>query len=60
MQKIKLSWLIKPQVNNIGATFCIPWKKGELRDTKNVVIRGKDGSIIPTQNWALHTGVMGR
>lgn len=53
MQEIKLKWLVKPQVGNIGATFCIPWKKAQLWNTENVIVRNKDGSIIPTQNWAL-------
>ncbi|WPX08329.1 exo-rhamnogalacturonan lyase family protein [Anaerocellum danielii] len=53
MQEIKLKWLIKPQVGNIGTTFCIPWKKAQLWSIENVIVRSKDGSIIPTQNWPL-------
>lgn len=53
MQRIKLKWLSKPEVSGIGATFCIPWKKGELRDVRDVAVKDEKGNIIPTQNWTL-------
>lgn len=53
MNDVKLKWLNKPIINEIGTTWCIPWEKGKLNDSSNILITDNNGNLIPTQNWVL-------
>jgi hypothetical protein len=48
---VPLKWLENVDEENLGVTWGIPWKEGELRDANSLDLRTGTGKPVPMSSW---------
>jgi hypothetical protein len=50
-KKIRLKWLGKTPSINMGVTWGIPWKQGELKRNENLSLADENGKVTEVATW---------
>lgn len=52
-QQVRLHWLGARRASTVGATWGVPWARGELQRNETFALRSSaDGAAAPMQSWA--------